>query len=134
MTRQEIIEGLVSVQQQHAWQEKKGGAAPELEMLASYIEELLAGEVEKVRKALAEVTDLLEQCLSPEVREVAKELMRLKALIIDAVQWLDPECPDAEAYVDGHCDLVSSARKLREDSDTLKQLRDALSLVNRSSV
>lgn len=138
-TREEIIKGL-SAAATGTWSgtdQKSYIYDKEFESMAVYVEGLLKAQVEEVSKALVEVTDLMEQHLSPEVREAAKELMRLKAMILDAVQWLDPECPDAEAYVDGHCDLVSSARRLREDSDKLKQLKaalDALWLTNRSSV
>jgi len=136
-TRQEIIEGLDRAQQ-NTWQfGAKHINVVELESMAVYVEGLIKAEVEAASKALTEVVDLVEQRLSPEVREAAKDLVRLRTMILDAVQWLDPECPDAEAYVDGHCDLVSSVRRLRQDSDTLKQLRDALdalSLTNRSSV
>ncbi len=47
-------------------------------------------------------------------RDAARKIIR------DAASKIDPECPDLDAYVDGHCDLEDAVDRLREQRDAAR--------------
>lgn len=60
-----------------------------------------------------------------ELEKATKLITRLKDMIVDTVQWLDPECPDSGAYVDGHCSLEQCAKRIVESRDKVQELLTA---------
>ncbi|MFH1186092.1 MAG: hypothetical protein V1755_13800 [Chloroflexota bacterium] len=61
-----------------------------------------------------------------EIEARAKYVRALEELIMETAIVLDPDCPDIDAYLDGHCSLVVRARESQADNAKLReQLQEA---------
>lgn len=53
------------------------------------------------------------------VRKRGEDIARIEKIITDAANLVDPDCPDAGAYMDGHCDLNSAISGAIERAATI---------------
>jgi len=75
-------------------------------------------ECEAKLRLREEVARLKEDCDS--------ENLRLRGIICDLAAELSPDCPDIEAFADGHCDALPLLKQLIANNAYLGQVNDKL--------
>lgn len=102
----DVLEGL------RAWSALEGitgridRACHALRSLADQLDAANAA-VANIRASLTDGSTALEQ----ENARLLKERDAARKIICDTAAIIDPECPDTEAYADGHCSLADATKR-----------------------